>query len=154
MKPIHRFHQPIILAIACAGVISALAQPAPDQPGRDGDRPPNGGGPPQFGGPGGRGPGGMGGVQEKQKVTKQFDKDGDGVLNAAERKEAYEFVQKNGTGGRGPGGRGGFGGQRGNQEPAKPGVKLTPADVKTFPNAPIYDAKTVRTFFIEFDDAN
>ena len=145
MKPTHRLHLHIILALACAGVISAPAQPGPDQPG---------GGPPQFGGPGGRGPGGMGGVQEKQKVTKQFDKDGDGVLNAAERQEAYEFVQKNGTGGRGFGGRGGFGGQRGNQEPTKPGVKLTPADVKSFPSAPIYDAKIVRTFFIEFEDAN
>ena len=157
MKTSHRIRQYIVIGLACASVFSALAQPAPDQPPREGDRPPNAGGPPQFGGPGGRGPGGpggMGGVQEKQKLTKQFDKDGDGVLNEAELKEAYEFIQKNGTGGRGVGGRGGFGGPRGNQAPPQPGVKLTPADVESFPNAPMYDAKTVRTFFIEFADPN
>ena len=45
-------------------------------------------------------------------VAKQFDKDGDGVLNRAEREEAREFVKKEraaGRGGRGFGGPGGFG---------------------------------------------
>ena len=41
------------------------------------------------GGPGRQGPGGMGGpMQPERKLVAQFDKDGDKVLNAAERKES------------------------------------------------------------------
>src|SRR5204863_7101540 len=32
--------------------------------------------------------------------------------------------------------------------------KLSPADVKSFPDVPIYDAQTLRTFFLEFEDAH
>ncbi len=104
-------------------------------------------------------------MQPEIKLVKQFDKDGNGWLNAAERKAAREFLQKNRAEGRGPrgfggrGGRGGpggpgFGGPGGNQEPPKPGVKLTLTDVKSFPNAPLYDAQTLRTFFLEFENAD
>ena len=59
---------------------------------------------PQFGGPGGRGPGGpMGG---ERKVVAQFDRDADGHLNKEERTAAREFLKTN----RGPGGPGGGGG--------------------------------------------
>ena len=101
--------------------------------------------------------------QSEIKLVKQFDKDGNGWLNAAERKAAREFLQQERAEGRGPrgwggrGGRGGgpgFGGRGGSQEPPKPGVRLSPADVQSFPNAPLYDSQTLRTFFLEFENAD
>src|SRR5438105_8354956 len=61
-------------------------------------------------GPGGFGFGGPGG--QKRPLVKQFDKDGDGWLNAEERKAARAFLrtQGGGPGGFGPGGKG-FGGK-------------------------------------------
>src|SRR5689334_14505845 len=57
------------------------------------------------GGPGGFG-GGFGGpggpMGEKQKLVKQFDKDGDGRLNKEERTAAREFLKKERAAGRGP----------------------------------------------------
>ena len=128
--------------------------PPEDGPGFDG--------PPPFGpgGPGGRGFGGPGGMQQETKLLKQFDKDGDGRLNAAERKAARELLQKEGASGRGRrgfggrGGPGGFGGRGENQEPAKPGPKVSPSEVKSFSGEPLYDPLTLRTFFLEFEDAD
>src|SRR5205807_7136225 len=56
-----------------------------------------------------------------------------------------------GRGGRrgGPPGRGNQ-----NQEAPQPGQKISPADVKSYPGVPLYDASTVRTFFLEFEDTN
>src|SRR5262245_36095182 len=134
-------------------VLTALAQGP--------DRPPGGAGDPSPFGPG---PGGPGMVRPETKLLKQFDKDGDGRLNVAERKAAREFLQKERAEGRGPRGfggpRGGRGGPRGfpggneNQPPPQPGKKLSPADVKSFPNAPLYDPQTLRTFFLEFQNAD
>lgn len=105
----------------------------------------------QFG-PGGRGgrgggPGGFGG-QERQIVA-QFDADKDGRLNAAERQAAREFLERSGGGGgRGfGGGRGGFG-----RPASSPGIRLAPSDVQNFPNAPLYDEGTLRTFFLELEN--
>lgn len=162
------------------------------------------------------GPGGPMGQQER-KIVKQFDKDGDGRLNAEERKAAREFLKKEGPrggfgpgpGGRpprmgpppagqvlpdplrgnlelsdeqkkrleklqkevddqlakvlseeqlkklkepprfgpGPGGPGGFG-----REPGKPGPKVSPTDVKNFPDAGLYEPTVLRTFFLEFEN--
>lgn len=153
------------LSVLCFS-FSALAQ-TPDNPPPGGppdfDGPPPGfdGPPPQFG-PGGFGPGGPGGpggmMQQETKLVKQFDKDGDKRLNAEERKAAREFLKQQPVR-RGPGGpggpRGGMGfGGRENQEPPKPGAKLSPADVKSFKSEPLYDAQTLRTFFLEFEDAD
>src|SRR5688572_20612079 len=60
------------------------------------------------------GPGGGGMMREKVELLSKFDKDGDGRLNAAERKPAREFVQKERAEGRnrrgfGPPGGPGFG---------------------------------------------
>lgn len=71
--------------------------------------------PPEFGrgGFGGRGP--RGGVQEETKLVSRFDKNNDGWLNAAERKEARDHLATQprrgpfGRGGRGPGGPPQFG---------------------------------------------
>ena len=106
----------------------------------------------QFGPGGGRGGrgggGGFGGGAQERPIVAQFDADKDGRLNAAERQAAREFLATQGGGGRGfGGGRGGF-----NRPPASPGVRLTPSDVRQFPNAPLYDAGTLRTFFIELDN--
>ena len=106
------------------------------------------------------GPGGFGGVQKDRKLVKVFDKNGDKQLDAAERKAAYDSLVTEAAAG---GGRRGFGGGRGRGGPpgmgmravtGTPGVKLTPADVKSLPKAKVYDLDAVRTFFLEFDDAN
>ncbi len=141
------------IATAVIGLaFSAVAQ----NPG--GDRPPFGG-PPDFDGPPpfgpGRGPGGPGGFggpqQEERKLVSQFDKDGNNWLNAAERKAAREFLSKEKAEGRGPrrpGGRGGGG----EGENGKPGVKLSPKDVKSYGKEPLFDLSVLRTVFIEFDN--
>lgn len=114
--------------------LNVAAQPRP------GDGPPPGG-------PGGRG-GGPGGGNRERAVVAQFDDDKDGRLNTAERALAVDYIIANpvGRGNRGGGGRGG------NRPPASPGVKLTPADVPSFPDAPLYDSTVLRTFFIEFEN--
>ena len=92
------------------------------------------------------------GAGEAQIVAK-FDKDGDKRLNTAERKEARASIESQAQGpGRGRGGPG-FPG-RGNLGPVEPGARLTPKDIKTFPNAPAYDMSALRTFFFEFEDAD
>jgi hypothetical protein len=161
--------QAFLLALVLGSAACVCAQTSNNPPARgampDFDGPP-GFGPGEFGpgGPGGMGrgfggPGGPGGMQEKTKLVKQFDKDGDGYLNAAERKAAREFVANSGGGGRG-GGRGGrrggpgFGGRGGNQETPQPGPKLALADVKSFPDAPLYDPLTLHTLFLEFENAD
>jgi hypothetical protein len=101
------------------------------------------------GGPGGPG-GGFGGPRQDKKLVAQFDKDGDKRLNAEERKAAREFLQKEMAEGRGQR-RGGPRGGNSNFE-AKPGPKLTPADVKQYGSAPLYDISTLRTLFFEFEN--
>lgn len=117
---------------------------------------------PPRGGPGGLG--GFGGMMQQEiLLVEKFDKDGDKRLNIEERKAAREHLQKEraeggggrrGRGGpRGPGGPG-FPGRGENQEPAKPGRKLSPTDVKSFPEAPLYDLDTLRTLFLEFENSD
>jgi len=119
---------------------------------------------------------------EDTKLVKQFDKDGSGWLNAEERKAARAHLAtqprrgpfgRGGPGGpgrgfRGPGpggpppfGPGGpppFGpGGPGRGEPLPPpvaGKKLAPADVESYRTEPLYDMKTLRTLFLEFENAD
>ena len=125
-----------VVAGALAASISLTAQ-APLPPG----------GPAVFvvaGGPGGG----------ERAVVTQFDTDRNKRLDAAERKAARAWLDSQGQQGQQGrfGGRGGpgFAGRGGG--PAAPGARLTPADVKTFPNAPTYDAAALRTFFFEFEN--
>jgi hypothetical protein len=109
------------------------------------------------GGPGGLGPpGGFGMMGQETKLVKQFDQDGDGRLNTAERQAAREHLKQERANRPGPGGPGGMrfpgGGQ--NHPPGKPGEKISPADVKSFPGKPLYDPLTLRTFFLEFESAD
>ena len=99
----------------------------------------------QFPG-GGRG----GGGSQDRAVVAEFDADKDGRLNTAERQAAREALGATGggRGGRGGGGRGGGGGRA----QVSPGVTLTAADVRQYPDAPLYDPATLRTFFIEFEN--
>lgn len=171
----------LLLAIGLNAAACVYAQTAGNPPPREGGPPGLDGGPTNFAGPpfgfggpdfgpdgmgggfGGRGaggPGGPGGMQQKTKLVQQFDKDGDGRLNAAERKAAREYLASGAAGGRGrrgpggAGGRGGPGGRGGNQTPPTPSPKLSPADVKSFRGTPLYDPLTVRTFFLEFEDTD
>jgi hypothetical protein len=99
---------------------------------------------PPFGGPGG--PGGFGQIR---KILAKFDKDGDGRLNAAERKAAREWLKEQGGGGVGKGppmmGKG--------RRAGKPGPKVAVSDVKPVPKSvPLYDPGTLRVFFLEFEN--
>jgi CotH protein len=90
------------------------------------------------------GPGGAPG--QNRQVVSQFDADKDGRLNAAEREAARQSL--------GPLAGGRFGGRGGgNRAPASPGIRLTSSDVQHFPDAPLFDPATLRTFFIEFENA-
>ena len=102
-------------------------------------------GPPRFA------QGGFGGFPGGQDLplVKQFDRDGDGRLSAAERKTARESLAQNPR----PGGRGGFGG-RFSFGPTQPGPRLSPAQVRSYPDAPLYDTGTLRTIFLQFENAD
>jgi len=112
---------------------------------------------PPFGGGDKKGGFGFGppGGQER-KVLAKYDADKDGVLNKDERQAARDGMT-NDDGGKGgfkfgpPGGKGGMGFGR---EPAKPGRKLSPADVPNFPDRPLYDGTVLRTVFLEFENAD
>lgn len=88
-----------------------------------------------------------GGPAQERQVVAAFDADKDGRLNAAEREAARQSLGTFG-GGRG-GGRGG-----GYRAPSSPGIRLTSSDVQHYPSAPLYDPATLRTFFIEFENAD
>ena len=81
---------------------------------------------------------------QNRLVVAQFDADKDGRLNAAERQAARQAL--------GPSGAGRVGRFGGSRTPASPGVRLAPGDVRNYPDAPLYDAATLRTFFIEFEN--
>jgi hypothetical protein len=121
-----------------------------------GAQPPPGDGLPS--GPGGPipvfGPPGMG---QTRKILKDFDKDGDGRLNVEERKAARAFLKKDNAN-RGPGrmfrmGPPGFGAE--NQEPPKPGPRVAPNEVQTYPETVnLYEPTALRTLFLEFEEAD
>lgn len=88
-------------------------------------------------------------MQQERKVLKQFDRNGDKRLDAAERQAAREWLATQPSTGFGR--RGGpFG--AGMAEPPTPGRKMSPADVKSFPSAPVYDPATLRTAFLRFEN--
>jgi hypothetical protein len=99
------------------------------------------GGPP---GPFGRGP-----MNQEQKLLKQFDRNKDDRLDLDERKAARAWLADNG-GGRGFGGGRRGGGGRG-MATGSAGRALTPADVKSFGNEPLYDPRVLRTIFLQFE---
>src|SRR4051812_15295440 len=138
-----RHRRLLALAGLTAGIfVLALAPDGLGQPDPKGDFK-------DFGKKGFGGPGGMFGGGTR-KVLKDFDKDGDGRLNAEERQAAREALKKQGGGFGGPGGKGGFG--RGNQEPPNPGPRVKPEDVQTYPDKPLYEPTVLRTLFLTFEN--
>jgi len=98
--------------------------------------------------------GAFGPMGQERKLLKTFDKDGNGRLDAEERKAARESLAQEG---RGPGGfpKMGFGppGMGRKQDPPKPGPKVDPADVKTYPAAVgLYEPTALRTLFLDFEN--
>lgn len=123
----------------------------------DGPPPEGNEGPPGFrpGGPGGRGGfgGGPGFMQEELKLVKRFDQNGNQRLDLEERKAAREQLAQERPQRGGPGGRRGFG-RGGAAEPITPGPKISPADITDHPATPFYDGGTLRTLFLEFENAD
>jgi hypothetical protein len=141
----------IAFALLPLALLAQTSQPPPDGfgPGNFGP-----GGPPGFG-PGGPGRGFGPPMMQETKLVAQFDKDGDGRLNAEERAAARAYHQANraNRGGRFPGGPGGRG-RGGEPQPVSPGEKISPADVKHYDAEPLYDTTTLRTLFLDFEDAD
>jgi hypothetical protein len=101
------------------------------------------------------------------KLFKAADKNNDAKLDEAELGAAIGelfppppgFGPPGGPGApggpRGPGAPGGpgFGPPgKGGRDPAKPGVRVTPDEVKHHPDAPLYDPAVLRTLFLEFEN--
>jgi hypothetical protein len=84
------------------------------------------------------------GTEPELKVVKQYDKDGDGRLNREERKAARSAIG---------GSPQGFRPFRGAAN-STAGPRLAPADVRPYPSTPLYDPGTLRTIFLEFEDAD
>lgn len=95
-------------------------------------------------------PGGGPGDRADRPVVKEFDKDGNGWLDADERRAAREGLgpmagARGGFGGRGRGGRGGM-------APGTPGPRVAVESVAPVPaSVPFYSPDAVRTLFFEFD---
>lgn len=113
---------------------------------------------PPGGGPGGGPFGGPGMMRQTRKVLKEYDKNNDGWLNQEERAVAREALKKQQAERGGGFGRpgGGFGppGMNRNQTPPKPGVHVEPSEVKSYPDANLYEPTVLRTLFIDFDNKN
>lgn len=134
------------VALACLAIAQSDKDDKPNGPPTGGTFQPQDG--PGFGGPPPFGPGGGPMMQEK-KVVKRFDKDGNGWLNAEERKAAIEALAKEAE--ERPQGRRGWG-PRQSQVTPQPGRKLTPADAQNFPDASLYASDVIRTLFLEFEN--
>ena len=161
MNHLRRTGLALTATIAVVSILAAIAQ-TPNR--REGDNVPP---PPQdfVVGPGPGGPGGPGGPRmmmggpmgQETKLVDRFDKNSNGRLDTAERKAAREFLEEERAEGRGgprqfgpPGGRGG----PREQTPPKPGKEVSPSDVKSYGNTPLYDPNTLRTLFLQFESAD
>lgn len=106
--------------------------------------------PPDF--QGGPPPGGP--MNEERKILKDFDKDQDKRLNQDERAAAREFLKQNPAPQRRGGPPPGMRGPGGNQAPPSPGAKISKDEVKPAASADLYDANTLRTLFLDFENAD
>ena len=85
------------------------------------------------------------GAEEDIPLVGRFDRNGDKVLDHAERTAAREYLTAH------PELRRPVRGGRLTRT-GTPGAKLTPAEVTTYPaDVPLYDPTTLRTLFLEFD---
>lgn len=85
--------------------------------------------------------GGWGG--EDVEISARFDRDKNGYLDKLERKAAYEALS---------------GSERSDRvnaaDTAMRNQKLTPAQVKSYPDKPLFDPATLRTMFVNFEDSD
>ncbi|MBL9174523.1 MAG: CotH kinase family protein [Verrucomicrobiales bacterium] len=93
-------------------------------------------------------------MRPETKLVQQFDQNGDGRLNAAERKAAREQRAKDNASGSRRGGPGRMGPRAQASVAATPGPKVSPSDVASHTGVPFYDPKTVRTVFLQFENAD
>ena len=111
-------------------------------------------------------PGGLEAMAADRPLVKQFDKDGNGRLELAERDAARQWMATQPLTGipammdfmsRGfPGGRAGMAKMMGGRGPVPsgPGRRVAVADVRPAPaSAPFYDTGTLRTLFLQFENA-
>jgi len=90
-------------------------------------------------------------IAVEEKAHARFDADRNGWLNAAERKAARETLTREAAA------RPPLGlpvPRTDGVEPTKPGPRMTPADARSFRGVPAFDPDVVRTFFLEFEDAD
>jgi len=96
------------------------------------------------------------GPAEEVKLLRKFDLDENKRLDANERQAARKFLAEEKAAGRGPRRRGprGLGPDPGEGPVTElmPGPKLAPAQVKSYPDAPLYEPTVLRTLFLEFED--
>jgi hypothetical protein len=96
-------------------------------------------------GRGGRGGAPVQGAEEDTKLVAEFDRNGDQVLDRAERVAAREYLAEHPELRR-PVRRG-----RRSTRTGTPGARLSPGDVETYePDVSLYDADALRTLFLEF----
>ncbi|MDQ8190127.1 CotH kinase family protein [Roseibacillus persicicus] len=143
-------HSILILSLSVLGLtVSLTAQERPDP--RPEAGPPPQGEPRGERGPGGGGRGPGGPQEEDVKLLAEHDRNEDGWLNAKERAEAREALKEKRDGAGAQGRRGGRRGPgNGNFPPASAGPKISPEEVESYPDAPLYDAETLRTIFLTF----
>jgi hypothetical protein len=82
-----------------------------------------------------------------QKWSSEWDSEKGGGLTEEELRKGLDSALPTPRFNGGPG----FRGPGSNQPPPEPGPRLSPADVRSYPDAPLYDAGTLRTFFFEFE---
>ncbi len=129
-----------VQAVLSVGLTAALAAQSPPAGPPPAQAAPGRGAPPPW----------VASLAVEEKVTARFDRDDNGWLNADERRAAREALAREAAA-RGPSGRPG---PRAGGEPTRPGPRVAPADVRTFPGADAFDPSVVRTFFLEFEDAD
>ncbi len=88
------------------------------------------------------------GLANEEKAQARFDKDGNGLLDAAERRLARQSLAEEAAK-RPPRG---LPEPRAGAEPTGTGPRVSPAEVKMFPGKSAFDPEAVRTFFLEFED--
>ncbi len=122
------------LALCCTFQIAAQAPPAPAA----------------GGAPFGAAPPWAANMTVEIKANTRFDADKNGWLTAEERKTARRVLAEEAAK-RPPSG---LPQPRQGGEPTSPGRRMSPADEKAFPNADAFDLSVVRTWFLEFEDAD
>lgn len=133
---------PLLLCTAFAGSFAAQSGPPtapPPQGAAQGQAPAGPPAPPVW----------AANIGVEEKANARFDADKNGWLNLSERKTARETLAREAAA-RPP--RELPPVPTTNIEPTKPGPRMSPADVRTFPGAPAFDPGVVRTFFIEFEE--